>query len=110
VTATSAWIELAHAASTLLERLTIASGHSRRQTSSPSKSENVATEAKFGPRKGFDWNRLTWGRPDSVPSVLCSYCSAVIPEDDVPLIVSNAKGWTVRFCRKCMKEQWGFAE
>ena len=64
----------------------------------------------FRPRKGFQWNRLTWGRPDSVPSALCSYCSAVIPEDDVPLILSNAEGWTVRFCHKCMKEQWGFDE
>ena len=60
------------------------------------------------PKVALDWNRLTWGRPDSVPSALCSYCSAVIPEDDVPLILSNAEGWTVRFCDKCMKEIWGF--
>jgi hypothetical protein len=50
---------------------------------------------------GFDWKKLTWGRPDSPPSVLCSYCSAVIPEDSVPLIMSNSEGWTVRFCDKC---------
>ena len=62
----------------------------------------------FAPKPDFDWSRLTWGRPDSVPSALCSYCSAVIPEDDVPLILSNAEGWTVRFCDKCMKEIWGF--
>jgi hypothetical protein len=96
-----------------LERLTIASGHSPRPISSPSKSANVATEVKdkhggFRPRKGFDWSKLTWGRPDSPPSVLCSYCSAVIPEDDVPLILSNAEGWSVRFCQKCMVEMWGF--
>jgi hypothetical protein len=59
------------------------------------------------PKKAFDWNKLTWGRPDSVPSKLCSYCSAVIPEDDVPLIMSNAEGWTVRFCEKCMEDIWG---
>jgi hypothetical protein len=34
-------------------------------------------------------------------------CSAVIPEDDVPLIMSNAEGWTVRFCDKCMEDIWG---
>ena len=103
---TSEWIELAHVASTLLERLTIASAHSRRQTSSPNKSANVAT-ASLKPKKGFDWNKLTWGRPDSPPSVLCSYCSASIPEDHVPLIMSNAEGWTVRFCDKCMEDIWG---
>jgi hypothetical protein len=42
-----------------------------------------------------------------VPSKLCSYCSAVIPEDHVPLIMSNAEGWTVRFCDKCMEDIWG---
>ena len=73
---------------------------------SPSKSASAATKA-FLPRKPFDWNKLTWGRPDSVPSALCSYCSAVIPEDEVPLIMSNSEGWTVRFCEKCMKEIWG---
>jgi len=60
------------------------------------------------PKIALDWGKLTWGRPDSPPSVLCSYCSAVIPEDDVPLILSNAEGWTVRFCEKCMKDVWGF--
>ena len=59
------------------------------------------------PKIALDWSKLTWGRPDSPPSVLCSYCSAVIPEDDVPLIMSNTEGWTVRFCNKCMKDVWG---
>jgi hypothetical protein len=59
------------------------------------------------PKEGFDWAKLTWGRPDSVPTVLCSYCSASIAEDDVPLIMSNDKGWTVRFCDKCVKRWWG---
>jgi hypothetical protein len=60
------------------------------------------------PKPGFDPRKLTWGRPDSVPSVLCSYCSASIPDDSVPLIMSNAEGWTVRFCDKCMERWWGF--
>lgn len=64
------------------------------------------TELK--PKEGFDWAKLTWGRPDSVPTVLCSYCSASIPEDDVPLILSNEDGWTVRFCDACMEKWWGF--
>jgi hypothetical protein len=59
------------------------------------------------PKEGFDWTKLTWGRPDSVPTVLCSYCSASIPEGSVPLIMSNAEGWTVRFCDACMKRWWG---
>lgn len=59
------------------------------------------------PKPGFDWKRVTWGRPDSVPSVLCSYCSASIGEHEVPLILSNSKGWTVRFCEKCMRDWWG---
>jgi hypothetical protein len=62
------------------------------------------------PKPDFDWSKLTWGRPDSPPSVLCSCCSASIGEDDVPLILSNADGWTVRFCEQCMKRWWGFSD
>ena len=47
----------------------------------------------------FDWAKLTWGRPDSVPTVLCSYCSATL--DDVALILCTGDGWSVRFCRAC---------
>jgi hypothetical protein len=65
----------------------------------------VATSLE--PKAAFDWNKLTWGRPDSVPSKLCSYCSAVIPEESVPLIMSNDEGLTVRFCDKCMEDIWG---
>lgn len=63
---------------------------------------------EVSPVEGFDWSKLTWGRPDSPPTVLCSYCSAVIPEDSVPLILSSAKGWTVRFCDACMEKWWHF--
>jgi hypothetical protein len=89
-----------------LERLTIASARSPQATLSPNRFANVAT-VSLKPVKAFDWNKLTWGRPDSPPTVLCSYCSAVIPEDHVPLIMSNAEGWTVRFCDKCMEDIWG---
>lgn len=66
-----------------------------------------ASVMKFKPRSGFDWAKLTWGRPHSMPSVLCSYCSAAIPEESVPLIL-NSEGWTVRFCEACMQTWWGF--
>jgi hypothetical protein len=62
--------------------------------------------AKLEPTEGFDWSKLTWGRPDSVPSRLCSYCSASISDDEVPLIAFNDEGWTVRFCDKCIERWW----
>jgi hypothetical protein len=64
--------------------------------------------SELKPKEGFDWSRITWGRPDSPPSVLCSYCSASIGEDDVPLIMSSREGWTARFCDACQKRWWGF--
>jgi hypothetical protein len=64
----------------------------------------------FEPKAGFDWGKVTWGRPDSVPSVLCSYCSASIGEGDMPLIMFNDEGWTVRFCRNCQTTWWGFED
>lgn len=63
------------------------------------------TELK--PREAFDWSKVTWGRPDSPPSVLCSYCSASIGEDDVPLIMWKPDGHCARFCEKCMETEWG---
>lgn len=59
-------------------------------------------------KAGFDWARVTWGRPDSVPSALCSYCSTVIPDDEVPLIVWNQASYTARFCEACMVRWCGF--
>ena len=60
------------------------------------------------PRAGFDWRRVNWGRPDSVPSPLCSYCSAVIREDEVPLIMWNQASYAARFCETCMVGLFGF--
>jgi hypothetical protein len=59
------------------------------------------------PKPDFDWSKLTWGRPDSPPSALCSYCSAALPEDSGPLILWNKDGGAVRFCEKCMVKWWG---
>jgi hypothetical protein len=61
------------------------------------------------PRKGFDWNHVSWGRPDSPRSALCSYCSAAIGEDDVPLILSSANGFVAQFCDDCMRKWWGMS-
>lgn len=64
--------------------------------------------AALEPKPDFDWKKLTWGRPSSPPTVLCSYCSAALSDQGVPLILSNQAGWTVRFCDKCMQDWWGF--
>jgi hypothetical protein len=50
---------------------------------------------------------VNWGRPDSPPSALCSYCSAVIPEDSVPLIMWQADGHAAQFCDECQAKWWG---
>ena len=42
-----------------------------------------------------------------MPTVLCSYCSAVLKEASVPLILSNKEGWTARFCDQCQRRWWG---
>jgi hypothetical protein len=59
------------------------------------------------PLPGFDWAKVTWGRPDSPRSALCSYCSAVIPEDSVPLIMWKSDGHAAQFCDACMERWWG---
>lgn len=60
------------------------------------------------PRPGFDWNHISWGRPDSPRSALCSYCSAMIGSDDVPLILTCDSGFVAQFCNGCMSKWWGF--
>lgn len=59
-------------------------------------------------KAGFDWSRVTWGRPDSPPTVLCSFCSAVIRDDEVPLIIWNQGSFSARFCERCMVEHMSF--
>lgn len=62
---------------------------------------------KIEPKPGFDWSRITWGRPDSVVSVLCSYCAASIPEDAMPLRVWQEDGSAAQFCDDCQRRWWG---
>jgi hypothetical protein len=61
----------------------------------------------LAPRPGFDWNRIAWGKPDSVRSALCSYCFTSIGEDDVPLILYAEDGHAAQFCDGCMEKWWG---
>jgi hypothetical protein len=63
---------------------------------------------RIQPRLGFDWGRVTWGRPDSPRSALCSYCHAAIGIDDVPLIMWTPDGNTAQFCDRCQVDWWGF--
>ena len=60
------------------------------------------------PKPGFDWSHVSWGRPDSPPSVLCSYCSAGIPDESVPLVLHKDDGSAARFCDDCMSRWFGF--
>jgi hypothetical protein len=54
-------------------------------------------------RDGFDWSRLAWGRPDSPPRDLCSYCHGALPE--VPLMMWAKDGAAIQLCDSCV-EQW----
>lgn len=51
----------------------------------------------------FDWRRVTWGRPDSISTAICSYCHGALPE--VPLMLWNAQGACIQLCDACV-EQW----
>jgi hypothetical protein len=62
---------------------------------------------KLTPKPGFDWRKVTWGRPDSPVSALCSYCSAAIHEDEMPLRVWKEDGHAAQFCEKCQAKWFG---
>ena len=59
------------------------------------------------PKPGFDWDHISWGKPDSVRSALCSYCSAGIGENDVPLMLFRDDGHVAQFCDDCQLKWWG---
>jgi hypothetical protein len=56
------------------------------------------------PRDGFDWKHVTWGKPDSQPTAICSYCSGGLPP--VPLMLFTHDGHCAQFCDKCVKTWW----
>jgi hypothetical protein len=57
------------------------------------------------PKPGFDWTRVTWGRPDSPRSALCSYCSGKISK--MPLVMWKPDGHAAQFCDDCAERWWG---
>jgi hypothetical protein len=59
------------------------------------------------PLPGFDWRKVTWGRPDSPRSALCSYCSQALGSDDVPLILFTTAGYAAQFCDACQRQWFG---
>jgi len=56
------------------------------------------------PRPGFEWGRVAWGRPDSPPRPLCSYCHDKIDEDE-PLMLWKPDRSMAQFCERCI-ERW----
>jgi hypothetical protein len=61
------------------------------------------------PKAGFDWRHVSWGKPHSPRSALCSYCSAGISDGSVPLIMWGTDGSAAQFCHACQVKWWGFA-
>jgi hypothetical protein len=64
----------------------------------------------LAPERGFDWSHVSWGRPDSPLSALCSYCSDSISEDDLPLILWSDDGHPAQFCETCAERWWGMTK
>lgn len=58
------------------------------------------------PNQHFDWGRVLWDPPDEPSEGNCSYCSARISEDAVPLRLWNEEGWGAQFCDTCETEYW----
>jgi hypothetical protein len=57
------------------------------------------------PRPGFDWSRVKWSR---YVQYECSYCGDAIPEDTVPLRLTDEKSnLGAVFCDHCMAAWWG---
>jgi hypothetical protein len=59
------------------------------------------------PAPGFLWMAVSWGGPDEVVSDRCSYCSELISDDDVPLMLWTKAGWMAQFCDACQRRWWG---
>jgi hypothetical protein len=64
---------------------------------------------RLRPNAGFQWMAVSWGGPDELVSDYCSYCDALIPDEDVPLIIWNEAGWMARFCDACQRRWWGLS-
>lgn len=54
------------------------------------------------------WSRVAWGRPDSPPRSLCSFCAAKLPE--VPLMMWKPDGSGAAFCDPCAEKVIEFSK
>lgn len=61
--------------------------------------------AQLKMRADFNWRRVAWGAPDSPQRVLCSYCHALIGDDDIPMMLWGDDGKVMQLCERCI-EQW----
>ena len=59
------------------------------------------------PKPGFEWGRVKWGGPLDPVSDACSYCSARIPEEAVPLRFWTEQGHAAVFCDPCSARWFG---
>jgi hypothetical protein len=64
-------------------------------------------KVELKPKDGFDWGKVTWGRPDSPVSAVCSYCSAAIGDDYVPLRMWTEQHYAAQFCDECQRKWFG---
>ncbi len=62
---------------------------------------------KMKAKEGFDWSLVKWTGPDDVVSDTCSYCSAPIPENDIPLRMWAEDHSACVFCDDCSRDVFG---
>lgn len=62
---------------------------------------------KLRPIGDFDWTAVSWGGPHERVALTCSYCDAVLGEDEMPLMFWNRDGWAAQFCEACQQTYWG---
>ena len=59
------------------------------------------------PAEGFDWSRVRWDDADKPQRDDCSYCSAAIPDEAVPLRMWNDRKDGCVFCDACAARWFG---
>lgn len=62
---------------------------------------------KLEAKPGFDWSRVRWDDANEPVRDNCSYCSAPIPEDAVPLRMWNECSDGCVFCDACSADIFG---
>lgn len=61
----------------------------------------ISARLKF--RDGFDWRKVAWGKSESPPRALCSYCHGALP--DAPFMLWRNDGSAMQLCDGCT-ETW----